>query len=52
MSQHERHGQLIIYRQTSNIRRTKTQNLNDSRLVLQLHLPNPLKPVIEAGMKM
>ena len=32
-----------LYRKISNIRRTKSQNLNDSRLVLQLSLPNPLK---------
>ena len=31
------------YRQTSNISRTKTQNLNVFRLVLQLSLPNALK---------
>ena len=30
--------------QTSNISHTKSQNLNVSRLVLQLFLPNPLKP--------
>ena len=32
------------YRQFSNIRRTQSQNINVSRLVLQLSLPNPLKP--------
>ena len=32
------------YCQTSNIRRTKSQNLNVSHLVLQLSLPNLLKP--------
>ena len=32
------------YRQMSYIRRTKYQSLNVSRLVLQLSLPNPLKP--------
>ena len=31
------------YRKISNIRRTKFQNLNDSRLVLHLSLPNLLK---------
>ena len=31
------------YRQISNIRRTKSQTLNVSQLVLQLSLPNPLK---------
>ena len=40
------------YRQTSNISRTKSQNLNVSRLVLQLSLPNPLKPGIKSRMKM
>ena len=33
-----------IYRQTSNVSRAKSQNLNISRLVFQLSLPNPLKP--------
>ena len=40
------------YRQVSNIRRTKCQNLNDSRLVLQLSVPNPLKPSVKSMMKM
>ena len=34
------------YRQISNKRRTKSQNLNVSHLVLQLSLPNLLKPCI------
>ena len=33
----------IIYCKISNIRRTKSQNLNDSRLILHLSLPNLLK---------
>ena len=36
-----------IYRNVSNIRRTKSQHLNVSRLVLQLSLPNRLKPGVE-----
>ena len=36
----------------SNIRRTEFQNLNDSRPVLQLSLPNLLKPCIKPRMKM
>ena len=40
------------YRKVSNIRGTKCQNLNDSRLVLQLSVPNPLKPSVESIMKM
>ena len=40
------------YRQVSNIRRTKSQNLNDSRTVLRLSLPNPLKPDVKSRMKM
>ena len=40
------------YRQISNIRRTKSQNLIVSRLVLQLSLPNLLKPCIKLRMKM
>ena len=35
------------YRKICNIRRTKSQNLNDSRLVLQLSLPNLLKPGVK-----
>ena len=40
------------YRKLSYIRRTKYQNLNDSRLVLQLSSAIPLKPVVKSGMKM
>ena len=40
------------YRQMSNISRTKVQNLNVSRFVVQLYLPNPLKPGVESRMKM
>ena len=40
------------YRKISNIRRTKSQNLNESRLVLQLSLPNPLNPGVKSRMKM
>ena len=35
------------YRKISNIRRTKSQNLIVSRLVLQLCLPNPTKPCVK-----
>ena len=42
----------LKYRQVSNIRRTKSQNLNDSRTVLRLSLPNPLKPDVKSRMKM
>ena len=40
------------YRKVSSIRCTKSQNLNDSRLVLQLSVPNPLKPSFKSIMKM
>ena len=40
------------YRQTSNISGTEFQNLNASVLVLQLSLPNPLKPCVKSTMKM
>ena len=40
------------YRKISNTRRTKSQNLNDSRLVLQLYLPNQLKPGVKSRMQM
>ena len=33
--------------QISNVNCTKSQNKNDSRLVLQLSLPNALKPGVE-----
>ena len=44
--------QNIIYRRIFNIRRTKSPNLNVSRLVLQLSLPNPMKPSVKSRMKM
>ena len=40
------------YRQTSNISRTKPQNWNISRFILQLSLPDPLKSDVRLGMKM
>ena len=40
------------YRKISYIRRTKSQNLNDSRLVSHLSLPNPLEPGVKWRMKM
>ena len=39
------------YRKISNIRRTKSKNLNVSRLFLQLYLCNILKPVVKSRMK-
>ena len=42
----------IGYRKISNIRHTESQNLNDSSLVLQLSLPNLLKPGVKSRMKM
>ena len=39
------------YRQTANIRSTKSQNINVFRLVLQLSLPKPSKPVVQSRMK-
>ena len=43
---------LYEYRKISNIRRTKTQNLNNSRLVLRLSRPNIVNPGVKARMKM
>ena len=40
------------YRQVSNISCTKPQYLKDSRTILRLSLPNPLKPDIKSRMKM
>ena len=42
----------FTYRKVSNIRRAKRQNLNDSRLALQLSVPNPLNPSAKSIMKM
>ena len=42
----------LIYDKTSNISHTESQNLIDSCLVLQLSLPNPLKPGVKLRMKM
>ena len=41
-----------IYRKISNIRYTKFPNLNVFRLILQLYLPNPMKPGVKLRMKM
>ena len=38
----------LNYCQVSNIRRTRSQHLKDSRTVLRLSLPNPLKPDIKS----
>ena len=40
------------YRKVNSIRRTKSQNVNVSRLVMQLSLPNPLKLDVKSIMKM
>ena len=40
------------YRQFSSIKRTKSQNLNVSRLALQLHLSHPLKHGVKSRIKM
>ena len=42
----------LTCRQVSNIRRTKSQHSQDSRTVLRLSLPNPLKPDVKSRMKM
>ena len=44
--------QITQCRQTADICRTKSQNLNVSRLVLRLTLPNPLNPGVKSRMKM
>ena len=43
---------MTTYRHVSNIRRIKSQHLKDSRTVLQLSLPNPLKPDVKSRMEM
>ena len=40
------------YHKISNVSNTESQNLNDPRLVLQLSLPNPLKPGVTSRIKM
>ena len=40
------------YPQTTNIKCTRSQNLNDPHLILQLSLPNSLKPGVKLRMKM
>ena len=45
-------GANYIYRQISNISRTKYQNLNMSCVFLQLSLPNSLKPGVKSRTKM
>ena len=41
-----------VYRKISNIRRTKSPNLDVSRLVVQLSSPNLMKPGVKSRMKM
>ena len=41
-----------LYRQTSSINRTTSQNWNVSRLILQLHFSDPLKPGVKSRMRM
>ena len=43
---------IVWYHKISNKRCTKSQNLNDSCLILQLPLPNPLKPGVKLRMTM
>ena len=43
---------VFTYSKISNISRTKSPNLNVSRLVLQLCLPNPMKSGVKSRMKM
>ena len=42
---------ILHYSNISNRRRTKSPNWNVSRLVLQLSLPNPMKPCVKSRMK-
>ena len=46
------HYGIVNYHKISNISHTKAQNLNDPRLVLQLSLPNLLKPGGKSRVKM
>ena len=40
---------MYTYRKTSSVSRTKSQNVNVTHLVLQLSLPNPLKPGVKVA---
>ena len=42
----------LTYCKLSNISHTKSPNLNVSPIVLQLSLPNPMKPAVKSRMKM
>ena len=44
--------EIILYRKTSSISHIKSKNLNVSHPVLQLSVPNPLKPGVKSRMKM
>ena len=44
---HNTHTTVKLSRKTSYIRRPQNQNLNDSRLIMQLPLPTPLRPGVE-----
>ena len=46
------HRKCLDYHRISNIRRTKSQNLNVSPLVLQLSLSNPFKPGVKRTIKL
>ena len=50
---HKRNNQqvILVYHKISNIKRTKSENLSDCCLVLQLPLANPLKPDVKLRMK-
>ena len=52
MGRTERYAYGSNYRQTSNLSGNKFQNWNFSHLILQLSLPNPLKPGVKSRMKM
>ena len=42
----------VDYCLVSNIRRAKSKHLKDSRTVLRLSMPNPLKPDVKSRTKM
>ena len=52
LSVRQSHWQPLTTVKSLNIRRTKSQNLNDSHLVLKSSLPNPFKPGVKSIMKM
>ena len=51
-TQQENQSHAFFINKISNVRHNKSPNLNVSRFVVQLSLPNPMKPGVKSRMKM